>query len=187
MRGALNIFAAPCYKLRIAPDRTAADGAFAVNMCEEIEGFCASRPFGFYNFDHSGNHFAGFFDHHGVTDTDVLAFDFILVVQGRTRNPAAAHRHRLEHRHRRENSGAPHLNDDVSQAGLDAFGRVFVCDRPARRFGGEAEPLALLKLIDFHDRAVGLICKIAPNFVQLADRVENFLDRIGQPPAFARG
>ena len=36
---------------------------------------------------------------------------------------------------------------------------------------------------DFHYRAVGLISKIVTDAVQLVNRVQNFFDRIGHPPA----
>ena len=42
------------------------------------------------------------------------------------------------------------------------FGFIFESDRPARRFRGESEPLALFERVDFHNRAIGLICEIVP-------------------------
>ena len=70
------------------------------------------------------------------------------------------------------------------QAGLDTFGRVFVSDRPPRRFRGEPEPLALRERVHFDYCAVGLIRKIVPDVVEIADRIQNFVDRIGEPPIF---
>src|SRR5262249_45690196 len=101
-----------------------------------------------------------------------------------TRYCAAAHKHWLKCRDWRKNPGASDLNDDLIQAGLDAFCRVFVRDCPAWRFRGEPEPLALRELIDFDDCAVGLVGNITPDLVELADCIENLVDRIGQPPIF---
>ena len=96
--------------MRIAPHRAATDGAFAVNVFEEIERLGAAGPLRFHHLDHRWDHFTGFLDHNCVADANVFAFDFIFIVQGRTRNPAAAHRYRLERRYWRKHAGAPDLN-----------------------------------------------------------------------------
>src|SRR5215831_11837744 len=87
----------------------------------------------------------GLFDYHGIADPDVFAFDFILVMQRCAPNRASAYEHRLQHRHRRENSGAPNLNHDVVEARLHAFGLVFVRNGPTWRLRGEPETFALSK------------------------------------------
>src|SRR4029077_3672494 len=133
---AIQIFAAPRDKFRVAPDGTAPRGTFPVNVFGEIERLRVSWPLRFHNFTHGGNDFARLFDHHGVADANVFAFDFVFVVQGRTGDGASAHQHRFKHSNRRQDSGASNLNDDVLQAGLDTFRRVFVSDRPPRRFRG---------------------------------------------------
>src|SRR5437879_10132318 len=112
----MEILTAPCDEFRIAPNRTAAHRTFPVNVFGEIERFRVAWPLGFYNFHNGGNHFASFFDHDGVTDPDVFAFDFVLVVQGGACYGTSAHQDRLQRRHRREDSGASDLNDDVVQA-----------------------------------------------------------------------
>ena len=125
---------------------------------------------------HRRNHFAGFFDHDAVADANVFALDLVFIVQRRATDRAAAHEHRLKHGDRREGSGASDLNDDVDQTRFHAFGFVFVSDRPARRFRGEPEPLALRERIDFHDGAVGLIGKIVAHAIEFVNRVQDFLD-----------
>ena len=157
-----------------------------MNVFGKIERLGVTRAFRFHHLDNCGNHFAGFFNHHRVADSDVFAFDFVLVVQCRARNCAAAHQHWLQRRDRRENSGAPDLNHDVVQTRLDAFRRVFVSNRPARRFGSESKPLALRERVHFDYCAIGLIRKIRPDLVEVPDRFENFVDRIGQPPFLVR-
>ncbi len=157
-----------------------------MNVFEEIERLRASRPFRFHDLDHRRNHFAGFFDHDRIADPDVFAFDFIFVVQGRAGDRAAAHDDGLEHRYGREDSSSPDLDHDVEQACLNSFRCVFVCDRPSRRFGGETEPLALRERIHFHHCAVGLIAEILSDAVKLANCIQNFFNRIGQPPMLVR-
>ena len=140
-----------------------------MNVFCEIEPLRVPWPLRFHNFDDGGNNFARLFDHDGVADANVFAFDFVLVVQGGAGDGAPAHQHRLQHSYRSEDSGASYLNDDVVHAGLDAFGGVFVSDRPPRRFRSEPEPLALRERIDFDYRAVGLIRKIVSDVIEIAD------------------
>src|SRR5215471_19934087 len=59
---------------------------------------------------------------------------------------------------------------------------IFVSDRPPRCFRCEPESLALRKFIDFDYRAVCLIWKIAPDLVEFADRIENFVYGFSKPP-----
>ena len=70
------------------------------------------------------------------------------------------------------------------QAGLDAFRRVFVSDRPARRFRREPEAFALRERVHFDYCAVGLVRKIMPDLIEVPDCFQNFVNRIGQPPIF---
>ena len=100
------------------------------------------------------------------------------------RDRAATHKHRLQYRHRRQNSGASDLNKEVVQARLDAFRRIFVSDRPARRFRREPKPLALGERIHLDYCAVGLVRKTTPNLVKIPNPFQNFAHRIGQPPIF---
>ena len=135
--------------------------------------------------DDRRNDFARLFDHDGVADANVFSFDFLFVVQRRARHAAAADSHRFERRDRREHSGATDLDQNIEQLRLDPFGLVLVSDRPARRFGGEAERLALRESIDFHDRAIRLVDEIVPHLIEFVDRVQDLLDRFGHPPALA--
>ena len=100
-------------------------------MClAKSNGFAPRGRFDFNNFDNGRDDFASFFNHHCIADANVFAFDFILVMQRRAPNRASADQHRLQHRYRRENSGAPDLNHDVVEPRLHTFGLVFVCDGP---------------------------------------------------------
>ena len=172
----MQVFATPCYELRITPDGTAAHRAFAVNVLGKVEGFRAAWPFRFHHLHNRWNYFAGFLDDHGVANSDVLAFDFVLVVQCGAADGASAYKHRFEHSNRCENSSTADLNDNVVEPGLDAFRCVLVSDRPARRFGGKPETLALREGVHFHDRAVGLISKLVADAVELVYRVQDFFE-----------
>ena len=202
----IKIFAAPCDKFRVPPDGTAANGTFPANVFCEIERLRVSRPLRFHNFNDRGNDFSRLFDHDRVTDANVFAFDFVLVVQSGAGDGASAYQHRFQYRYRREDSGASNLNDDVLQTGLDTFGRVFVSDRPPGRFRSEPELLALRERVHFDNCAVGLIRKIASDVIELGRRddereqsllVEDRADRMhprapigtdrGQEPEGGRG
>ena len=139
----MQILTAPCDEFRIAPNRTAAYGTFRVNVFGEIERFRVAWPLGFYNFHNGRNHFASFFDHHGVPDPNVFALNLVLVMQCRARDAAAAYRHRLKHRYGGENASAAHLHKHIEQAGLNAFRFVFVGDSPTRRFRREPKSFPL--------------------------------------------
>ena len=76
---------------------------------------------------------------------------------------------------------------NIQQARFDPFRFVFESDRPARRFRGESENLPLRKRIHFHHRAIRLVGEIVPDPIELVNRPQDFLDRIGQPPALAAG
>src|SRR6476660_3357707 len=78
---AIQIFTSPCDEFRITPDWTATYRTFSVNVFCEIERLRVSRPLRLHHFDNSGNHFARLFDHDGIADANVFAFDFVFVVQ----------------------------------------------------------------------------------------------------------
>ena len=112
-------------------------------MLRHSEFFLAPRPQIGANADDRGNHFARFFDQHGVADPDVLPLDLFFVVQRRPAHRAAADYDRLECGDRRQRSGAPDLNQDVEQLRFNSLRLVFERDRPARRFCGKPEHFAL--------------------------------------------
>ena len=82
-------------------------------MFEKIKRLRAARPLRFHHFDHRRNHFAGLFDHDGVANPNVFAFDFVFVVKRCAADAASADHNRLERRDRRKDSGSSDLNQDV--------------------------------------------------------------------------
>ena len=153
-------------------------------MSQKVERCRVARPLGLNHFDHRGNYVTGFFNDDRIPDPDVFPFNLIFIMQRRARNRAPAHQNRFENSDRCENSSATNLNFDVEQFRFHALGGVFVSDRPARRFCGEAESLALLQRVNFDHGAVGFVRKIAPNLVEIANRSQDLIDRIGRPPIF---
>ena len=146
-----------------------------MNVFDKIERLRVARPLRFHDFDDRRNHFTRFFDHDGVADADILAFDLVFVVQRCPRNRAATDQDRLQFRDRGENSSATNLNNDVEQFGFNAFGRVLVGNCPPRGFGGESERFALRQGVDFDHSAIRFVPKIAPDLVEIANRVENWI------------
>ena len=76
---------------------------------------------------------------HRIADADVLAGDFILIVQRGVGDDDAADRHRIEPRDRRQRARAANLDLDVAQHGRRLLGRKFMRNGPARRARDEAE------------------------------------------------
>ena len=105
---------------------------------------------------------------HRIADADVAAvadrlaavadaFDVVLIVQRGVGHDDAADRHRFEPRHRRQRSGAAHLDVDAVQHGHRLLGRKFVRRRPARAARAEAEPLLQVEPVDLVDDAVDIV------------------------------
>ena len=87
--------------------------------------------------------------------------------------------------HRRQDARAADLDLDVEQPRLGALGLVFVRHRPARRFGGQPEPLALREIVHLDHRAVRFVLEIVPHGVEFADGREDALRGVGGPEALA--
>jgi hypothetical protein len=68
------------------------------------------------------------------------------------------------------------LDDDVDQSRLNPFALVFVGDRPTRRFGGEAELLALSERVDLDYGAVGRVRELVAISVKFMNSVEDLFD-----------
>ncbi len=94
--------------------------------------------------DHFRDHVAAALDEHRVADLDAEPLDLVFVVQRGAGDRNAADVNRLQMRHRRERSGAAHLDLDPFDHGGLLARRELEGDGPARRLGGPAE-LALLR------------------------------------------
>ena len=138
-------------------------------MRGHLEGaFVAGAPF-FFHFDDSGNDLAGLLDEDGVADADVLALDFLLVVERGAGNGAARDGDGSEFGDGGEGACAADLDGDVEEAGLGALGFVFVGDCPARGLGGRAEFAAEGEAVEFNDGAIRLVDKIVTDAAEHVD------------------
>ena len=117
-RASSHILAAPSHLVLVAirdlffGDGTAASRAFTPDMPHQIEHFRIGRPQRGEHFGHLGNHHAGFADHDGITDADILPANLVLVVQRGPGHRRSLDEHRLQLGHRRQNTGTSHLHRD---------------------------------------------------------------------------
>ena len=86
--------------------------------------------------DHGGdlrNDIARASHHHRIADTQILATNFIFIVQRRVGYGGAAHEHRLQSGDGGNGAGAANLHVDTKQDGGGLLGRKLVGDGEARR------------------------------------------------------
>ena len=150
----------------VGVDAAVVDLAFGANdfrsahraLLGHHEFFCAARMiFVFDDLRDFRNHVAAALDLHPVADLHAEALDLVHVVQGRVADGGAADRNRSEHRNRSKFSRAPDLHANVFELRDSGARRVFVGDRPARGFAGEAEFVLQSGAVDFDDDAVDLV------------------------------
>jgi hypothetical protein len=109
-------------------------------MRKEVERLRAGGALFEHHAHHCGNYLASLFDDHRVPDANILATNFIFVVQRRPGNGAAPQEDRIEFRDRGEHSGPAHLNRDREGASSPARRRIYSAPIWARAI--VAHPLA---------------------------------------------
>ena len=129
-------------------------------MVGNVHGSRVRRPHREHGTDDLGDHVAGLAHDHGVARPHVLGPHLVLVVQRGDADRRPADEDRLEHGERRRPAGAPDRHLDVAQHGRALLRRELVGDRPARRPGRDAEPLALVDVVDLDDDAVDLVAEV---------------------------
>ena len=118
----------------------AADGA----MLGKLKGWPPVLAIGIDDANHLRNDFAGFLDDDRVADADVLAGDFVGVVQRRPLHRRAGQLHwRVEIGHRRQLAGTANLHFNSREFGCRLLSLELVSPGPARELVGVAEPLPL--------------------------------------------
>ena len=147
-------------------------------MGKEVERLRAGGALFEHHAHHCGNYLASLFDDHRVPDANILATNFIFVVQRRPGNGAAPQEDRIEFRDRGEHSGPAHLNRDLAKARRRLLGGVFPCARPFGRARIVAHPLSQPEIIELDDCAVRFESEPAADAVELVDRREDFLGRM---------
>ena len=147
-------------------DRTATGGAVRRHLKNPFAPVAAV----FFHLHNRRNDLAGLFDQNHVADADVLALDFLLVVQSRPGDGAARNKNRFQLGNRRERSRAADLNRDVEQLRFGPLRLVFVGNRPAGSFCRGAELPAQRHTVEFHHRAIGLVGESVTDAPQFLDR-----------------
>ena len=94
---------------------------------------------------------------HRIADTDVLAADVVLVVEGRLLDDDTAYLHGLQHGKGVEAAGAAHVDRDLQKLGRRLDGRELVGDRPARLPPYVAQSLLEVQAVELHNQAVDLV------------------------------
>ena len=111
------------------------------------------------------NDVAGTLHPHGIANSNVLAADFVFIVQGGPTHRDAGDAHGVKHRGRGQRAGAAHVEGDVLNDGDALLRRELEGDGPARMVRGAAECLLQRQIVDFHDNSVRLVIQVvAPRF-----------------------
>ena len=132
------------------------------------------------------NHVACALDADGVAFTDVLALQFLAVVQGRPGDGDAPHHNRTQESHGREHAGAPHLNPDLLDscdflAGLELVGQC-----PPRVMGRHAQPLPGSHVVELDDHSVDFVVQVVAIVHERSMVRQDLVHRV-RPSGFASG
>ena len=140
--------------------------AVGISNCAPVVGAQVDdRP------DDLGDHVAGLAQHDGVADADVLAGDLGGVVKRGELDGRPGDPDRLHPPERRHPAGAPDVDRDLEELGVDLFGRVLERDRPARRPRRRAEPPLQRHLVDLDDDAVDLVLDVVAMLAVVVDEL----------------
>ena len=129
-----------------------------------------------HHLDHFGDHVSGPLDDHRVPDADVLAVDFILIVQSRPADLHAPHADRIHEGRRSKGAGPADLNDDIPNLGRRLFGFEFECQGPARAPGDGPQRFLKAEGIHLDDHAVDFVGQLFPEFVHPAIKLDDLPD-----------
>ncbi len=95
--------------------------------------------------------------HHGVANANILAGDFVLVVQRGPRHKHAADIDRLQRRDRRQRAGTADLDQNVLQNRRRLLGGKLPGDGPARFAAGETKSGLQRQVIDLVHHAIDVV------------------------------
>ena len=101
-------------------------------------------------------------DYDAVADPDVLAADFVLIVQGGVGYDNATDSDRLQPRHRSQRASAADLNVDGVEQGLGLFSGKFMGEGPSWSARHLSQALLIVVPVDLVDNAVDVIAEIRP-------------------------
>ena len=134
------------------------------------------RPQMLFDADDVRNDFAGLLDHDRIAGPNVLALDFVGIVQTGAADRRAGQFDRLQIGHGRNRAGLAHLNANGVQPRGGLVLLELVGDDPAGAFRRAAEPLALVETVDLQHQPVDLEIQL----VQPLDQFLAMLDGRGE-------
>ena len=184
--GALRVDAAPRDERLVLADFAVAFGASATGSALHLERLSAGRPLFLHHADQARDDVAAFLDDNRVADADVLASNFLLVMQRGAADGGAVEENRFQLGNRCERAGAANLDSDRVEPSLRLLRRVFVGHGPAWRLGGRADALALGKTVQLNNRPVRVVVEAATHAVELVDGVEHFIHARAAPCVLRR-
>ena len=130
---------------------------------------------------HFRYYFAGFLNHHKITDFDTLFCYKISIVQGSTADGAACQKNRLQIGHRCHRTGTAYLHHNLFDAGNTLLRRELIRNGPARVFGSVAQSLLLCQIIDFNYHAINIewqiMAMLSPIHTVIADGINITADK----------
>ena len=108
------------------------------------------------------DHVARALDDDSIAYAEILALEFVLIVERCVRDRDASDANRAKPGHGREGAGAANLDLDAFEHGLHLFRRKLEGDRPAGCAGQIAEFGLLCEGVDLEDAAVDFNGQLAP-------------------------
>ena len=114
--------------------------------------------------------------HHGVTHTNVLFGDEILVVKGCVCHCGARQTDGANHGFGCENAGAANLHHDLLHHAFLLLGGIFVCRSPPGEFRGFSKNSAICQVIQLYNCSVNIKGIALPIIPQFKDQLGNGFD-----------
>ncbi len=144
----------------------------------------ALRPFFTLDADDLRNNVAGALNAHHVADADVLALDFIGIVQGDIGHDHAADIDRFQPRHRRQCAHAADLDIDGQKSRQGLLRREFMGYGPARAARHKAQAPLIVEPVDLIDDAIDIVAELRAHLADMFVGIEQALrpfdaDRVG--------
>ncbi|CAI8151807.1 MAG: Uncharacterised protein [Synechococcus sp. CC9902] len=169
-RWAAAVHTAGCHLIAFAHENTAAFGAL-IRKLHHV-GVAGSELRQHAN--HLRDDFACLAHHDGVAQMQIQLNDPVGVVEGGAADAGAGQSHGFELRHRRDRTGAAHLNADPYQTCWGFFGWVFEGDRPAWRLLSESGFILKTQIVQLHHHAIGgvreVMALLFPAIAEVLDR-----------------
>ena len=155
LRWAGQVAGAPADRLALLAQCRRLEGAWTLRRKGKFAR--ALAPLFGYDADHLRDDVAGALHHHRIAFANVLAGDFIFIVQGRPADHHAADGYRFQLGHRRQRAGPADLDRDLIEDRLRLFRRELMGGRPARRAADHAEPVLPVEPVDLVHHAVDVV------------------------------